>query len=141
MHLLRITRTDLDFARILRNQSRKWFVDAREIASEQQIEWFRRIESDPSVDFRIICVGQSRIGTVSITDHGSRCEIGNVIIDKAEQCKGYAAAALKILLAPDVSYFARILPDNIASQMLFHSLGFRQSSETEWELLPLAKEC
>lgn len=141
MRLSRITEADLEFTLALRNQNRCWFFNSDEVTREQHYQWYLSLAKRPDVDFRVIFIGDKRIGTVSTTRRDQRFEIGNMIIDRDHRGKGYAATAIKMQLAPGRTYFARVLPHNIDSQSLFKRLGFTRKTDSEWELLPLTQEC
>lgn len=141
IRLSKITESDLDFARELRNQFRGWFLNNQEVSAEQHLQWYQSLIRRPEVDFRVIFSGDQRVGTVSVIDRGDRFEVGNVIIGSDYRGNGYATKSVKMLMVPGRTYFAVILPHNIHSQSLFQRAGFVRKTECEWELLPLTQEC
>lgn len=120
-----ITKSDLEWARKLRNKNRTFFFDHRLISKKQQQNWFTGLTYS---FFVIECNGES-IGTISIRKVLGRHEIHNVIIDKKHRRKGIIKRAIAIL---EEKYGTPLFVDvhirNSGAVAAYKKLGFQTIS-------------
>lgn len=128
MRLRPIGEADLEVVRRLRNSNRKWFFDTREVTVETQRRWFKALDTRP-VDFYVLEVEGTVVGTASVTTSGNGLEIGNLILDPAWRGRGLMRHAVAELTAAPGCYLARVKPGNTASERVFLANGFTASPE------------
>jgi RimJ/RimL family protein N-acetyltransferase len=129
MILKPLSEKDLEWLRMLRNISRKWFFDSSIISIKAQIDWFHNLPS--TISPYVIWHKRERIGFFSIRAFGANSyEIGNLMIDPKFRGKSFMTKALDLYLdreAPLAADFvAFVKPDNIGSKRTFEKLGFSQ---------------
>ena len=135
--LKEITLDDLEFARKLRNKFKNCFFNQKEIDEETHLDWFNKIQTNNRFRFFIIWLDKERIGTISLTDLEKDSEIGNVIIDKKYQGKGYLRQAIDKLLEKfkndyRQTFFVKVIPSNQNAILAYQALGFKEKKRTLW---------
>ncbi len=125
MRLRLLKETDLEAIRVLRNQNRSSFFDDAEISPEQQWQWFSSLLGKP-VLFYVLEVDGKVVGTISVTDRGSRREIGNLLLNEDYRGQGLMQAALQEVTAEPAHYFSEVKVGNEASLNVFRRAGFSE---------------
>jgi RimJ/RimL family protein N-acetyltransferase len=128
--LEQITRKHLEFVRKLRNENRQWFFNKRIISKAQQLEWYKHLDHN----FSIILLDGVPIGTIS--EHHVHnveilhrtyvgiYEIGNLMLDKKHQGKGYMTEAIRQMTKRGGFFVAFVKPENSASLKVFERAEF-----------------
>ena len=124
-----LTSNDRDFTRDLRNNNREYFHNHEEISIDQHDKWFDERLRDKIPTFHIIMLGDTKIGTISIDNHGNIGEIGNVVIDSYQRGEGYGKRAMYIAMGLAVSRGASVLRisvevGNSVATLFYEKLGF-----------------
>jgi RimJ/RimL family protein N-acetyltransferase len=130
MRLRPLSRGDLDAVRRLRNDSRESFFDTREVSADQQLEWYGRLHTMP-VAFFVIEEDGAVVGTISVTNRGPDCEVGNLVLDPACRGRGLMRQAVEQLTAAPGEYFADVKAGNTPSLNVFRAAGFSEESAVE----------
>jgi len=139
--LREITAGDLEFARKLRNKFRRYFFNSKKISEKTHLDWFNKTQLISIQDFWffIIWLDKERIGTISITEKPEGTEIGNVIIDKKYQDKGYLRQTMEeVFKLLDKWFinskpFVKVLPTNTKAIAVYEALGFKEKERTLWK--------
>lgn len=127
--LRNITPRDLEFVRKLRNNNRRQFFNTKAITKQEQQEWWKRNCANLH-GFFIIFLGDKPIGVISEKwinnieiDHSRRWvglfEVGNLMLLREHQGKGYMTEALRLLTKRGGFFVAFVKPRNRASLKVF----------------------
>lgn len=112
-----IEKSDLEWARELRNSNRKHFFDSRYISKTQHRLWFNKL----SHPFFVIELDGKQVGTIGV--HGG--EIHNILIDKKYRRKGVFTQVLALVeKIYGIPLFLEVQPDNHAAIRVYKRLGF-----------------
>jgi RimJ/RimL family protein N-acetyltransferase len=126
MRLRPLTRADLEIVRLLRNQNRDAFFDAREIAADRQIAWFETLP--PTSAFFVIEEDHRVVGTISVKEQPDGREVGNLLLDPAYRGRGLMRQAVEQVTARPARYFTEVKPDNRPSLNVFRAAGFSEEA-------------
>ena len=123
-----ITKQDLEFVRQLRNANRRYFFDTKVVTKKSQQEWWSRYLDSHGHLFYIICHNNIPIGTIAESSLGTvqagnvvhgLFEVGNLMLNRDAQGKGYMTEALRQLTARGGFFVAFVKPRNTASLKVF----------------------
>ena len=129
---------DIEKARLLRNQTRNSFIDAREISQEEQERWFARYLQDPSELMFSVFLARSGqwIGTAALfhlSADRSSGECGRFIIDKTlAPEKGIGREAVEAACAVGFEQlklqrlFLSVYEDNLPAVNCYRKAGFHE---------------
>ncbi len=129
--LRNITKHDLEFVRKLRNENRKQFFNTKIITKKAQQEWWNNYQ--PS-DVYIICLDLEPIGVISESwrenieisprHYVGLHEVGNLMLSKEHQGKGYMTEAIRQITSRGGFFIAFVKPKNKSSLALFERAKF-----------------
>ncbi len=116
-----IAKEDQEWARMLRNNNRKFFFDTRVISPSKQQAWFQAL----SYHFFVIEYKGERAGTVGVRNVPGGHEVNNVLIDKKYRRKGLFKQALTILEKTyGTPLYVDIQTNNLGAIRAYKRLGF-----------------
>lgn len=116
-----ITKDDLEWARMLRNNNRKFFFDTREVSQSTQEAWFKAL----SYPFFVIEYDGKPAGTIAVRRTESWFEVHNVLIDKRYRRKGLLKQALTILeKTHGTPLYVDVQAQNLGAIRAYRRLGF-----------------
>jgi len=118
-----IRESDLEAVRELRNRSREWFFDDREVSAAEQRAWFASLQSKP-VSFYVIEEDDAVVGTISVAEREDGFELGNLVLDERFRGRGLMTGAVEQLSRSGGTFYARVKPGNDASAAVFERAGF-----------------
>ena len=139
IRLIPLTAESSEKYRLLRNRDDigKWFTYKDKISSEQQINWFKRYEENPSdIMFSIIDTDENFIGCNSIYNidwKAGKAEYGRLIVDPVCAGKGYGALATKmaVFIAREKlklnELYLEVYIENIPAINAYHKAGFKDN--------------
>jgi RimJ/RimL family protein N-acetyltransferase len=127
LQLRPIAEADLEFARMLRNANREFFLYDAEISPQQQLDWFRTLGSKP-IDFFVIEDDGVVVGTISAKRSSGWVEIGNLLLTPAARGRGLMRQAVSELTTAPGRYFSEVKSHNERSLAVFRATGFTVAS-------------
>ncbi|MEL6748407.1 MAG: GNAT family N-acetyltransferase, partial [Pseudomonadota bacterium] len=103
----------------------------------EHVAWLRAKLNDPAVILNVIEVNENRVGFVRLEQRGVQSGGGfevSVAIEPTSNGLGIGSGALALAheLVPAERLWAFVMPENVASQRLFHRAGYRSHREPNW---------
>ena len=116
-------------------ETRKYFNNPSIPEYSEHLKWMSNAIDRNDIDFYIITNKEANVGLVRLNTQPNLCATVSILISPDEYGKGFAKAALKIIIQKYNNHIiqAYVHQANLASQKLFESVGFMQLDKNHFE--------